>query len=79
MKQQKAKPRRRTGERKCFFCERKSDPDYKEWEVLRRFITERGKIISQGRTGPCFRHQKKLTQEIKRARYLALLPFVTQV
>ena len=64
---------------KCFFCEKQTLPDYKEVAVLRRFISDRGKIISRGRTGVCAKHQRKLAREIKRARYLALLPFVTRV
>lgn len=78
MRQQKTKPRW-ARKRKCFFCEGKTTPDYKEVEALRRFISERGKIISRSFNGLCAKHQRKITREIKRARYLALLPFVTQV
>lgn len=54
-------------------------PDYKEATTLRRFMTERGKIVSRGRSGVCAKHQRKLAREIKRARHLALLPFVGEV
>lgn len=76
---QKAKFHRGAKAKKCFFCENKTEADYKEVEILRRFISERGKIIPRSRTGLCAKHQRKITREIKRARYLALLPFVTQV
>jgi len=77
MKQQKAKSRG-ARQKKCFFCEGKTTPDYKDVEVLRKFISERGKIISRTRNGLCARHQRKITREIKRARYLALLPFISK-
>jgi small subunit ribosomal protein S18 len=51
--------------------------DYKSIEVLKRFMTERGSIIPRERTGLSSKQQRKLSQEIKRARHLALLPFVT--
>lgn len=63
----------------CLFCQENLTPDYKEPEILQQFISERGKIIPRSRTGICAKHQRKLTREIKRARYLALLPFVTQI
>lgn len=60
----------------CRFCEDKSlKPDYKQTDVLRDFITERGKILPRRITGTCANHQRALTLEIKRARLMALLPF----
>ena len=60
----------------CRFC---ADPtltiDYKDVRVLRNFTTERGKIIPRRITGNCARHQRQLTTAIKRARYMALMPF----
>ena len=53
-------------------------PDYKKWEVLTNFITERGKILPRARTGIGAKIQRRLTREIKRARHLALLPFVVK-
>ena len=64
---------------KSFFTESKTEPDYKEYEVLKQFLTERGKIIPRARTGLTQSQQRKLTIAIKRARFLARLPFVTQV
>ncbi|MGB9706898.1 MAG: 30S ribosomal protein S18 [Microgenomates group bacterium] len=79
MKNQKAKNRRQRQGKKCFFCEGKATPDYKEVETLRRFISEWGKIIPRSRTGVCAKHQRRLAKEVKRARYLALLPFVARL
>jgi small subunit ribosomal protein S18 len=50
--------------------------DYKQPDVLRRFVMERGKIRPRRQTGTCARHQRSLAVAIKRARHLALLPFV---
>lgn len=52
--------------------------DYKDTDTLQQFITERGKIIPRRITGVSLRHQRMLTNAIKRARYMALLPFVDQ-
>ncbi|NIT03328.1 30S ribosomal protein S18 [Candidatus Saccharibacteria bacterium] len=64
---------------KCSFCESGKKPDYKDVEALRRFVSDRGKIVSRGRTGVCAKHQRRLAQSIKRGRYLGLIPFTTQV
>ena len=73
---------RRTGGRKpsfrkkvCKFCTQNLTPDYKNSEMLRRYITERGKILPARITGCCAKHQRKVTAEIKKARVLAYLPF----
>ena len=61
------------------FCTEKiEDIDYKDVSRLSRFITERGKMSSRRGSGVCARHQRKLARAIKRARYIALLPFVKQ-
>ena len=67
----------RKGRRKvCSFCVDKIGTiDYKDVAKLRRFISERGKILPRRVTGSCARHQRDLTVAIKRARHLALLPF----
>ena len=58
----------------CRFCADKELPiDYKRADILRDFITERGKIIARRITGTCAHHQRLLTREIKRARQMALL------
>jgi len=60
----------------CAFCAQKVDYiDYKEPTQLRRYISDRGTIEPRRRTGNCAKHQRALTQAIKRARHLALLPY----
>jgi len=61
---------------KCFFCENKQIPQYQEPEILKKFISDRAKILSREKTGVCSRHQRRLTKSVKQARHLALLPFV---
>ncbi|MBI4100402.1 30S ribosomal protein S18 [Candidatus Microgenomates bacterium] len=63
----------------CYFCENKTLPDFKADEVLRRFISERGKILDRSKTGTCAKHQRRLTIAVKRARHLSLLPFVARI
>lgn len=64
--------------RTCRFCDAKDIYiDYKDEKRLQRFITEQGKIIPKRITGTCAKHQRQLVQAIKRARHLALLPFVS--
>ncbi|MEW6716707.1 MAG: 30S ribosomal protein S18 [Chloroflexota bacterium] len=62
--------------RVCPFCVDKDLPmDYKNVEVLQRFVSEDGRIRPRRHTGTCSKHQRKLAREVKRARHLALLPF----
>ena len=70
----------RKGRRKvCQFCVDKIDYiDYKDVARLRRFMSERAKILPRRVTGTCARHQRDLTVAIKRARQIALLPFVSE-
>jgi small subunit ribosomal protein S18 len=60
----------------CRFCTQKAKIDYKDSDGLRRYTTERGKILPRRITGTCAKHQRRLALEIKRARALALLPYV---
>ena len=60
----------------CRFCANKAKIDYKDADGLRRFTTERGKILPRRITGTCSRHQKELANAIKRARAICLLPYV---
>jgi small subunit ribosomal protein S18 len=63
----------------CPYCREKVDRvDYKDVSMLRRFMSERGKIRSRRITGACRRHQSQLARAIKRARELALLPYVAE-
>lgn len=65
--------------RPCSFCEQGSEPDYKDAKSLSRFLTDKGKIMARSRSGVCHKHQAHMATAIKRARNLALLPFVTIV
>ncbi len=60
----------------CRFCANKAKIDYKDADGLRRFTTERGKILPRRITGTCSKHQRELALAIKRARAICLLPFV---
>jgi len=62
----------------CKFCAQKLKIDYKESDTLRRFITERGKILPRRITGTCAKHQRALSLAIKQARSIALLPYVAE-
>ncbi|OGG23726.1 30S ribosomal protein S18 [Candidatus Gottesmanbacteria bacterium RIFCSPLOWO2_01_FULL_43_11b] len=62
----------------CPFCKNKTEPDYKEIGTLGKYLSERGKILARTRTGICNQHQKAITKSVKRARYVALLPFVVR-
>ena len=88
MAKQRRRPTRRrdkkggpgSGRRKpCPYCKDKIEQvDYKDLSALRRFISERGKIRSRRITGACRRHQNQVSTAIKRARELALLPYVAE-
>ena len=62
----------------CRFCANKAKIDYKDADGLKRFTTERGKILPRRITGTCAKHQRELTVAINRARNICLLPFVTE-
>jgi small subunit ribosomal protein S18 len=70
---------RRPRKKVCSFCVDKVDHiDYKDAGKLRRFITERGKILPRRISGNCAKHQRQVTLAIKRARNIALLPFTAE-
>ncbi len=75
-----ARPRRAGGFRSrrkvCIFCGEKAKPiDYKDISTLRKYISERGKILPRRITGTCATHQRAVTTAVKRARHVALLPY----
>ena len=77
-----AQQRRSGGQRRrkkvCYFCANHVDYiDYKDVELLKRYISEKGKILPRRVTGTCAKHQRTLTVAIKRARIMGLLPFTT--
>ena len=59
----------------CYLCTGK-DVDYKDVEALKKYVNERGKILPRRATGACAKHQRMIAIAIKRARHMALLPFV---
>ncbi|MCL5432684.1 MAG: 30S ribosomal protein S18 [Patescibacteria group bacterium] len=71
-----SRPKRKSLPKKCMFCSENKEPHFSETEILRRFVTERGKIVPRSRSGVCAKHQKTLGLSIKYARHLALLPFL---
>ena len=71
--------RNKKKKRVCAFCADNIDRiDYKDVARLRKYITERGKILPRRITGNCARHQRQLTKAIKRARQIALLPYTVE-
>lgn len=71
-----AKPQNRSNV--CYFTQSGTEPDYKEVLTLKRFTSDRGKIIPNKYTGVSSKNQRKLAQEIKKARFMALLPYTDQ-
>ena len=79
MERENRAPRGNTRKRRkvCQFCADKTERiDYKDVEKLRKYVTERGKILPKRITGTCAMHQREVTTAIKRARIVALLPYV---
>jgi small subunit ribosomal protein S18 len=71
--------RKRMGRRRkkvCVFCGKDNVIDYKDTNKLKRYVYERGKILPRRITGNCAKHQRALTAAIKRARHVALMPYV---
>ena len=70
-------PRESRFKKSCIFCKHPEnfDIDYKNIELLSRYVSGKGKILSRRMSGNCARHQRRLAEEIKRARYLALLAY----
>jgi small subunit ribosomal protein S18 len=70
---------RRAKRKVCSFCmDKVTEINYKDLNKLRKFITERGKILPRRMSGTCAKHQRGVTEAIKRARNIALLPFTTE-
>ena len=75
--------KRRGGRRRkkvCVFCADKENKgiDYKDVNKLKRYVSERGKILPRRITGNCAKHQRALTVAIKRARHIALMPYIVE-
>ena len=73
--------KRRGGRRRkkvCVFCGKDNVIDYKDVNKLKRYVSERGKILPRRITGNCAKHQRALTFAVKRARHIALMPYVAE-
>ncbi len=73
--------KRRGGRRRkkvCVFCGKDNVIDYKDVNKLKRYVSERGKILPRRITGNCAKHQRALTVAVKRARHIALMPYVAE-
>ncbi len=73
--------KRRGGRRRrkvCVFCGKDNVIDYKDVKKLEKYVSERGKILPRRITGNCAKHQRAITTAIKRARHLALMPYIAE-
>lgn len=72
------KKRFKSRKKVCIYCADKKAIDYKDLGVLKKYVTDRGKILPRRISGNCAKHQRELTIAIKRARHIALLPYVAE-
>ena len=76
-------PRKRAGgmrrrKKVCVFCGKDNTIDYKDTAKLKKYVSERGKILPRHITGTCAKHQRALTAAVKRARHVALMPYTVE-
>ncbi len=71
--------RKERAKRECYFCQSKLTPSYTDMANLRRYLTDRAKIVGKERSGACSKHQRAVTKNIKYARHLSLLPFIPKI
>jgi len=62
----------------CVFCKKEFDINYKNIELLSRYVSSKGKILSRRTSGNCAKHQRKIAKEIRQARFLSLLPYMAK-
>lgn len=72
----KRRPAIRRRKKVCVFCGKDNVIDYKDVNKLKRYVSERGKILPRRITGNCAKHQRALTVAVKRARHISLMPYV---
>ena len=72
------RPLRKRRKKVCIFCADKFMPDYKKIDLMKRFVNDRGKILTMRSSGCCASHQRAVAKEIKRARHLGFLPFTVE-
>ncbi|MDD5070456.1 MAG: 30S ribosomal protein S18 [Candidatus Omnitrophica bacterium] len=75
-RKQRKKPAGPAFKKVCNFCKKEQEIDYKNLELMSNYVSSKGKIVSRRISGNCAKHQRKVAREIKRARFLALLPYV---
>lgn len=63
----------------CYYCVNNKEPDYKDLEALGKYVSGKGRIVGRILTGICQKHQRRIGTQVKRARHLALMPFVPSV
>lgn len=64
----------------CYFCDNPQTPiDYKNVELMKKYLSDRGKIVAKRISGTCNKHQRRIAKEIKRARFIALVPFTVEI
>ncbi len=63
----------------CVFCQTNTLPTYTNTQALRKFVSDRAKIVPRARTGTCNKHQRAVSKQVKYARHLSLMPFVARV
>ncbi len=76
MRMQRKERKPVTFKRNCIFCKKKLEIDYKNIELLSHYISSKKKIVSRRFSGNCAKHQRVLAREIKRARYMSLIPYI---
>jgi len=69
------RPLRKRRKKVCIFCADKFMPDYKKIDLMKRFVSDRGKILTMRSSGCCASHQRAIAKEIKRARQIGFLPY----
>jgi small subunit ribosomal protein S18 len=69
------RPQRKRRKKPCIFCIEKTMPDYKKIDQMRKFVSDRGKILGLRSSGCCATHQRAVAMEIKKARQIGLLPY----
>ncbi len=77
-KNTRSKSKERMAKKECAFCKEHKEPALDGVDGLKRFLTERGKILSRARSGVCARHQRALSTTVKQARFLALLAYTSK-
>ena len=77
-KEKKFKRREVRFKKNCIFCKKNVEINYKDLDLLSHFLSSKRKIASRRSSGNCAKHQRKLVREIKRARFLSLLPYTIQ-